>query len=86
MTMPRFDGTQACAGADIDLFFPPAGHGATAAVRQAKELCANCGFLDACLEYSVWAQGAPGRYVDGVWGGTTTAERAQIRHGIREAA
>lgn len=37
--------------------------------------------MQACLDYAVTAQGVPGRYVSGVWGGTTEAERLAIRRG-----
>lgn len=80
-TAPRFDGRQACAGADIDLFFPPQGAAAAPAVRAAKALCARCRFLEPCLRYALHAQGVPGRYVAGVWGGTTEAERLALRRG-----
>lgn len=83
---PRFDGTQACAGADINLFFPPAGAQAVANVRAAKALCASCHFLRPCLEYALASQGTPGVYVAGVWGGTTQAERTRCRRSVRRTA
>jgi hypothetical protein len=76
---PRFDGTQACAGADVALFFPTAGARSRAAIRTAKSLCAGCRFLEPCLNYAVHAQGVPGVYVAGVWGGTTQRERLELR-------
>lgn len=87
MRAPTFDGSQACAGADLELFFPTvAGPAATRATDRAKELCAGCRFLQPCGDYAVWAQGVPGRYVSGVWGGTTDGERLRIRQAQRRAA
>lgn len=86
MTAPRFDGTQACADADLELFFPSQGRNATVSVGKAKALCQACPFARPCLEYAVWAQGVAGRYVDGVWGGTTAGQRAHIRRSQRRAA
>ena len=74
---PLFDGTQACAGRDLELFFPATG--GSARTRAAKRLCASCRFLEPCREYAITAQGVPGVYVDGVWGGTTRLERLEIR-------
>jgi WhiB family redox-sensing transcriptional regulator len=76
---PFFDGSQPCAGVDVDLFFPP--RGGAASGRAAKAICATCPFLEPCLEYAVHAQGVPGRYVDGIWGGTNAAERLALRMG-----
>jgi WhiB family redox-sensing transcriptional regulator len=85
-TAPLFDGTQACAGADLNLFFPRfRGVPAQAAVREAKELCAGCAFRQPCLDYALYAQGAPGRYVAGVWGGTSEGERTAMRRLQRQA-
>lgn len=78
---PRFDGTQACLGADPALFFPAQGGNARASIAAAKALCASCQFLQPCLVYAVGAQGIPGRFVSGVWGGTTEAERVALRRG-----
>jgi WhiB family redox-sensing transcriptional regulator len=86
VTAPTFDGTQACADVDLDLFFLGAGHHAVAAVEQAKEICRSCHFQVQCLEYAIWAQGVPGRWVDGVWGGTTVGQRAHLRRTARRAA
>lgn len=74
---PLFDGTQACAGRDLNLFFPAKGHD----TRAAKAICATCRFLEPCLDYAVHAQGVPGRYVAGVWGGTGERERLALRCG-----
>lgn len=87
MSAPSFDGTQACAGADIDLFFPTVkGQAAKDATQRAKQLCRTCRFLAPCLSYAVTAQGSPGRYVDGVWGGTTDTERTAMRRRLRSSA
>jgi hypothetical protein len=73
-SVPNFDGTQACFGADQRLFFPRKSGNAPAAVRAAKRYCAGCHFRTACLEWAV----SQGRSVVGVWGGTTDSERRTI--------
>lgn len=71
-----FDGSQACAGADPNLFFPDRNSDA----RAAQKLCKPCSWRVRCLEYALSAPAGPrGRYVDGVWGGTTAPERARLR-------
>lgn len=79
MSAPLFDGTQACAGVDIEVFFPSPGGHVSALIEGAKDICRSCHFLHPCRDYAVWAQGVPGRWVDGVWGGTTAGQRAHIR-------
>ncbi len=76
---PDFDGTQSCADPAVDpeLFFPSA---ATAVqdTHAAVAVCAGCPFKRPCLAYALT------RAVHGVWGGTSSATRAEIRrrHGI----
>src|SRR4051794_19547016 len=67
------------------LFFPPQGNAASHAVRQAKTVCAGCKYRQPCLEYALTAQGSPGRWVEGVWGGTTSKQRDEIRKARRDA-
>lgn len=84
---PRYDGTQACAGADLELFFPTRrGLAAAESIRVAKALCATCSFLAPCLRYAVTAQGSSGVFVAGVWGGTTQAERTRMRLNLSRSA
>ncbi|HEX9991619.1 MAG TPA: WhiB family transcriptional regulator [Acidimicrobiales bacterium] len=63
----------ACAGEDTDLFFPTRGD--TSALRAAKAICARCPVRERCLEDALAAP------LDrcGVFGGTTSKERARIR-------
>jgi WhiB family transcriptional regulator, redox-sensing transcriptional regulator len=61
----------ACSTADPELFFPISAAGpALKQVARAKAICARCPIRQACLDYALYA-GA----VQGVWGGTTEAER-----------
>lgn len=76
---PLFDGTQACSGVDIKVFFPPQGGNAKKAIAAAKDVCSACPFVAPCLEYAMTTQGTSGIYLDGVWGHTTARERAAIR-------
>jgi WhiB family transcriptional regulator, redox-sensing transcriptional regulator len=66
-----------CKGQDPRLWFPgtPGQPGQlSGAVRRAKALCAACPARAQCLEWAIKANEA-----EGVWGGTTPAERAAIR-------
>lgn len=76
---PAFDGTQACAEADPELFFP--GQGKTPVPPAAHALCARCPWLRPCLRHALSYD------LHGVWGGTSQAERRRIQqeHGITPA-
>lgn len=71
MTKPwNFEGAS-CQGLDTDFFFPEGS--ATTENLQAKAICKNCVWQKECLSYALeWN-------VVGIWGGTLTKERAQIR-------
>lgn len=69
----------ACRSADPDLFFPVGTTGA--ALRQAEEakrLCRSCSARIPCLTWAL-----DNDVTDGVWGGTTEAERRVIRSSPR---
>jgi WhiB family redox-sensing transcriptional regulator len=71
----------ACSTADPDLFFPVSSSGpALRQVAQAKAICARCHIQQACLGYALDA--GP---VQGIWGGTTEAERQLLRQRERKA-
>ena len=71
----------ACSTADPDLFFPVSSSGpALRQVAQAKAICARCRIQQACLGYALDA--GP---VQGIWGGTTEAERQLLRQRERKA-
>ena len=65
----------ACRQSDPELFFPaPAGAGPVARkVELAKEICAPCAVQAVCLAYAVETM------PEGIWGGTTPAERRTAR-------
>lgn len=69
---PRYDGTQACTdpGPEEALAFSGA-IGADPA--PALALCETCAFLADCREWAI------SQDVYGVWGGTTEADRVEIR-------
>lgn len=54
-----------------DLFFEPA------SVADAKAVCADCPIRLQCLEFAIKHN------EDGVWGGTTQAERQDIRKALK---
>jgi WhiB family redox-sensing transcriptional regulator len=61
-----------CKGEDPRVWFPSApGRGSA---RRAKAVCTACPARAGCLEWALEAN-----EVEGVWGGTTPAERAEIR-------
>lgn len=65
----------ACSTADPELFFPISSSGpATRQVARAKAVCARCEIQRACLDYALDSAS-----VQGIWGGTTEAERGRLR-------
>ncbi|MFE2110001.1 WhiB family transcriptional regulator [Kitasatospora sp. NPDC059463] len=65
-----------CRGTDPELFFPIGSSTSFATLVQsdeAKAVCGRCPVSRQCLE---WALDQP---VEGVWGGTTEAERRAMR-------
>jgi WhiB family redox-sensing transcriptional regulator len=61
----------ACIGVDPEVFFPFESQAAD--VARAKAVCARCPLATDCLEVAL------GHRAEGIWGGTTTAEREKIR-------
>lgn len=76
VTFPDLPGALCKSTSDPELFFP--GHGNRAAADRAKAICAACPARVPCLKWGVQYE------QDGVWGGTTPRERAQIRRVQRE--
>lgn len=76
---PLFDGRQACYGMDTEVFFPDeAGVTGSAQAKEAKDVCARCDQIHACLAYAL-----PRAGVHGVWGGTTELERRDMRRRLK---
>jgi WhiB family redox-sensing transcriptional regulator len=68
----------ACAKSSVD-FFPKitrTAHGQTEATREAKAICQRCSVRDECLRYALATEVPYLR--DGIWGGMTPEERAEI--------
>jgi WhiB family redox-sensing transcriptional regulator len=66
-----------CQGTDPDLFFPVgnASSGPTLIqIAEAKAVCHRCPVIDQCLSWALDVD-----LVDGIWGGTTEAERRAMR-------
>lgn len=68
----------ACVGRDPELFFGPDlsgryGRQQAAAVEMAKSICRECPVIRPCLVHALNAHEV------GVWGGTTEAEREELR-------
>jgi WhiB family redox-sensing transcriptional regulator len=71
----------ACAGENLDLFFPDDrrdGHNAKA-VRAAKAICATCPVQTECLDYALTTG-----IKFGVWGGTSERDRRPLRRQLRQ--
>jgi WhiB family redox-sensing transcriptional regulator len=77
--LPEMDGTQPCA-VDPEWWFPD-GDGSTPTSRAAaagpKAECRTCPYVAGCLAYAMT------RHLQGVWGGTTEAERRGLRRRTR---
>lgn len=61
-----------CWGIDTDFFFPEA-NTITEENRQAKKICSGCIVKQDCQTYALHYK------VSGIWGGTTSKERVNIR-------
>lgn len=66
----------ACAGQDVDAFFPNGGRGRS---ELARTLCATCPVVNECLNY---AMDRP--WLAGVWGGMSAHQRRDIRRKDRK--
>lgn len=62
---------RACIGVDTELFF--VGGNDPDLLEPARERCRRCPIVAGCLLYALTHD------VDGIWGGTTSSEREQIR-------
>ena len=63
----------ACTTEDPGLFFPDAGKGYAAKVKEAKRICGTCPIESKCL-----AEAIKNNEEYGIWGGTTEKERKQL--------
>ena len=75
---PVFDGTQACANMDTNLFYYEENAGPRTSETAARNrfllgVCNACPFKQPCFEYAIYNE----RY--GFWGGTTQEQREKIR-------
>jgi WhiB family redox-sensing transcriptional regulator len=71
-----------CAQADGDAWFPERGRTATLARR----ICAACPVRAQCLDYALSGADTWGGISNGIWGGTTPRERAELRRQQKAAA
>lgn len=71
--LPDFGGRQICAKVDPELFFADSAGVEAARAKDLAGLCASCPVKDLCLEYAVE------HAVEGIWAGTTTAQRRAMR-------
>jgi len=69
---PPWQAFAACAGTDVDLFFPPRSFNSPKIAAKAKALCAQCPVIDDCREFA-WNER------EGIWFGTTPKDRRRLR-------
>lgn len=77
LTRSPFDGTQLCSTYDTDIFFPEEYEEKD--VAKAISICNSCWMKDACLSFALKTNEK-----EGVWGGTTPAERRRIKRRVRK--
>jgi WhiB family redox-sensing transcriptional regulator len=73
---PDWQKQAACAGMDINMFFPRRGE--TKKAVQAKRICLKCPVVDECREYGLAL--AQEFETVGIFGGLTALNRAQVLH------
>jgi WhiB family redox-sensing transcriptional regulator len=74
-----FDTTEAaCVNEDPEIFFPYEPSLYLKQVKQAKEVCASCPLKMNCLAEALVEKH------EGIWGGTTAADRGRIRKNNRK--
>ena len=81
-TRPNWWSEAACQHADPELFFPVSSTGRGGEEARAKLLCGRCPVRAECLDYAM-AAGTP---LQGIWGGTSDADRTRLRRNHRRAA
>jgi WhiB family redox-sensing transcriptional regulator len=69
MERPSWHKAASCRSSDPAAFFPAPG----SSQRQAKQICADCGVRDVCLDHALTA---PERY--GIWGGLSERQRSRV--------
>ncbi|PZG55655.1 WhiB family transcriptional regulator [Spongiactinospora gelatinilytica] len=79
--MPEWMGRAACRDTDPELFFPIGTTGPAAAqIDDAKTICRSCPVAEPCRDHA-HAIGTR----DGIWGGLTETERANLRRRLQRA-
>jgi hypothetical protein len=72
-----------CAQVDPELFFFDVAGGSPQKIKQAKEICVTCPIINECREEAITKKvglfDGGSAFVVGIWGGTTEAERKEIR-------
>lgn len=71
--LPDFGGRQICSTVDPDLFFPDKPGQEAIHARKLAPMCQACPVKDLCLKYALEHS------VEGIWAGTTTRQRRQLR-------
>ena len=77
ITSSPFDGTQLCSEYDTNVFYPEPdefGNYVESDFDVAKNICNSCWLKDKCLEFALNSNEK-----EGVWGGTSPAERRRLR-------
>lgn len=69
---PQVDDRAPCRSGDPERYFPTTGND----MSDLGKVCRGCPFIDPCLAYALHHD------VDGVWGGTSAAQRKRIRASV----
>jgi WhiB family transcriptional regulator, redox-sensing transcriptional regulator len=80
ITHSPFDGTQLCKTVDPDLFFPE-DYLDKDQIEKAKAICNDCWIKNKCLSFAM-----ENKEREGIWGGTTPADRKRLRRKARTSA
>jgi WhiB family transcriptional regulator, redox-sensing transcriptional regulator len=84
LTIPgRWAERALCAGADPDAWFPDRSR--RQSLTLAKRICGHCPVRAECLDYALSGADTWAGISNGIWGGTTPRDRAQIRRRQRRA-
>ncbi|WP_435199525.1 WhiB family transcriptional regulator [Janibacter sp. GS2] len=73
VVLPDFGGQQPCLQVDPELFFPDSPGIEPQRAKELQPLCGSCPVASSCLEFALTNS------VTGVWAGTSTSERRQMR-------
>lgn len=75
MKHPDHYSSRACKGMDLNLFHPGP-H--SPLISKARAVCNGCPIATECLQWALDMEQQDGKQMDGIWGGLTGTERANL--------